>query len=564
MEEVGGAYKDGRVVVMSGFARKGSQVATVHPAVPGKMGKDVMGEEIPAEPVNDVRLIAGKNIRVERGTHFFMGVDGRVEVLKDEKGIYYIQGILYRHGGCSVGIADDEMNAYISVTPPLGGAKPLGFDDALSAMQQKGVVSGIREDAVRKAVETVVRQRVAVENVLVAKGERPVHGKNGKIEFKVVRASGSRLTYMDDGRVDYKEQDLVTNVKKDQLLVVVKRAKQGVKDGHTVTGRMVKAEQGKDAVLDTGNNIRVEDLGDELHYFSEIDGQLLSRGNEVSVEPVIQVEGDVGPETGNINFNGVVDVKGSVNDTYTVYAGKDITIDGNVGSAVLRSQGNIVVKNGVIGKHRGLVWAKGDVDVKFAENANILAGGNITIRRAALNCKLTAGGRIIATQEKGQIIGGELRAKGGVDVKVMGNELEHAMEVHVGTDFSLVESLKDIRERIHNYETALRKITLILDKIEKINHDPDKLPEKVRSIYGDVRRKATVAKIAIGELRKKESDVLIELEKVFKSDVIVHDSLFRGVKIYFGKSVYEPEDTKSRIRIYYDETYRKVSVEKYF
>ena len=549
---------------MKGFARNGSLVATLSPAVPGKSGKDVLGNDIPPEQVKEVRLIAGKNIRVERGTQYFMGIDGKVEVLRDKQGSYYIQGTPYRNGSCNVKITEDEMSAYITIIPPLGGGRNVEMGDAILALQKKGVVFGIREAAVREAVERCIREGVVVENIAVAEGERPVHGENGRIEFKVVRASGSRVSYLDDGRVDYKDQDLITNVKKDQLLVVVKKAKRGLKDGHTVTGKIIKAQAGRDAVMGAGNNVRVEDIGGELHFISTIDGQLLARGREISVEPVLVIDGDVGPETGNIEFNGIVNVNGNVSDTYNVYAGKDIIISGNVGNSIVRSEGNIVVKNGVIGKNRGLVWAKGDVDVKFAENANILAGGNITIKRAALNCRLTAGNRIIATQEKGQIIGGEIRAKRGLEVKVLGNELEHAMDVYVGTDFSLLEGLKEIRNKINNYETALRKLSLVIDKIEKMNPDPAKLPENISKIYGDVRKKAAAAKIAIAELKKRESAVMMELEKVLKSDVIVHESLFRGVKIYFGKSLYEPEDTKTRVRVFYDEKYRKISVEKYF
>jgi uncharacterized protein (DUF342 family) len=551
-------------VVMRGFARKGSLVATVRPAVPGKFGKDVLGNDIPPEPIKEARLLAGRNIRVEKGTQYFMGINGKVEVLRDKKGTYSIQGTPYRNGSCSIQISEDEMSAYITIIPPLGGGRNLEMSDAILALQKKGVVFGIREDALKRAIEKCNRDGVVVEKVAVAEGERPVHGRDGRIEFKVVRATGSRVSYLEDGRVDYKEQDLITNVKENQLVVVVKKAQEGLKNGQTVTGRLIKAQKGKDVFLNAGNNIRVEEHEGEVHFYSMIDGQLITRGNEISVEPVLVIEGDIGPETGNIQFNGIVQVKGNVSDTYNVYAGKDIIIGGNVGNSVVKSEGNIIVKNGVIGKHRGLVWAKGNVDVKFAENANILAGGDITIKRAALNCRLTAGNRIIATQEKGQIIGGEIRAKRGLEVKILGNELEHSMDVYVGTDFSLLEGLKEIRKKISTYEAALRKINLVIDKIEKINPNQATLPENIRSIYENVRKKATAARIAISELKKREAETMVELEKILKSDVIVHETLFRGVKIYFGKFLYEPEDTKTRVRVFYDENYRKISVEKYF
>ena len=54
-------------LVNKGYARKGDRVATVKPAVPGKNGKNVLGESISVKPVFIPRLIAGNNIRVDGG-----------------------------------------------------------------------------------------------------------------------------------------------------------------------------------------------------------------------------------------------------------------------------------------------------------------------------------------------------------------------------------------------------------------------------------------------------------------------------------------------------------------
>ena len=159
--------------------------------------------------------------------------------------------------------------------------------------------------------------------------------------FHVMRASGSTVALRGDGGVDFKNIDLVTSVKKDQLLAVMKKEKPGLTDGHTVKGEVWKAQSGKPVSIDVGNNIRVEERGDAAEYYAGIDGQLMFDGYRLSVEPVLAIEGDVGPKTGHIKFNGIVHVKGSVQDTYNIFSKKDIIVEGNVGNCYIKTDGNL-------------------------------------------------------------------------------------------------------------------------------------------------------------------------------------------------------------------------------
>lgn len=551
-----------RETVKHGFARKGDLIAVIHPPVSGKDGKNILGEPIPAKKSEVPRLIAGRNVKVEKGTSYFMGVDGMVVVQKDNQGNYYIHGKIYRHGRFSIDLSNDEMAAFLTVMPPIGGARAVTPEEVLDACSAMGISVGVNEALVRKTVEEANEQRDTIENVTIAEGETAVHGEDGSFEYRVRLASGSRMEYKEDGRTDFKEYDVITRIKKDELIAVQKRAQEGVKEGKTVTGETLKAIKGRDVTMGAGKNVRVEEEDGVVSYYAEIDGQLLTRGNTLSVEPLMIVRGDVGPKTGNIDFDSHVVVQGNVNDSYCVRAGKDIKVMGNVGSAYLQSGGSIIIKNGVIGKYRGLVSAEGDVTLKFAENSNIQAAGNIVIQRAALNCELLAGGKVISTQEKGQVVGGEIKVKGGLEVKILGNESENKMSVHVGTDFFLENSVKDVKLKAEKYEQALGKLELLLQKLKKAQDLHGELPERLRNSYDEARRKSTVIKLAVDNLRKKERDFLIRLSEIEDSEVTVYENLHRGVRIYFGTAYYEPETTRRAVRVYYNHTYRKVETAK--
>jgi cytoskeletal protein CcmA (bactofilin family) len=60
------------------------------------------------------------------------------------------------------------------------------------------------------------------------------------------------------------------------------------------------------------------------------------------------IPGDVNPETGNINFNGDVHIKGSVMDNLKVIADGDIIVSGNVLQANLIAKGSIDIAGNII------------------------------------------------------------------------------------------------------------------------------------------------------------------------------------------------------------------------
>ncbi len=547
-------------IVNKGYARKGDRVATVKPAVPGKNGKNVLGESISIKPVFKPRLIAGKNIRVEGGFVYYMTTDGVIEVHEDEAGTRFISGRVYQYGRFSVSVSDDEMNAYLMVVPSLGGAAAIRLEDVLSTCGRQGIVFGISKEAILYSIEKAEKDRQAVKNVVIAKGMEPVDGEDGRIEYKIRLATGDKFKLLEGGKVDYRDQDLVTSVEEGKLIAVVYKAQKGIKNGSTVKGETLHAKGGQDFDVKTGNNIRREDRGDVIHLYSSRDGQFLNEHDILSVEPLMVVPEDVGPKTGNINFNGVVIIKGNVQDNFRVYAKKNITIMGNVGCAVVRSDENITVLNGVIAKYRGLVYAKGDVKVKFAENSNLQAGGSIYIRRAALNCKLTAGDKIISKAEKGQLMGGEIKATRGIEVKILGNELEHKMEVFVGSDFFLENRLRELRISIRKYDVGVKKILLLIEKINKVSTNPDELPENLKKVYTDALKKKTLFKLAINDLLKKETQYSVKVDGMVDAEIIAHESLFRGVRIYFGKTVFETEKMKTRVKVYFDKVFDKIKV----
>ena len=145
-------------------------------------------------------------------------------------------------------------------------------------------------------------------------------------------------------------------------------------------------------------------------------------------------------------------------------------------------------------------------------------------------------------------------------MKILGNESEHRMEVHLGSDVYMEEKLETLNEKMQKYARALEKITLVLGKLRKVSEDPEDLPENLRTLYVETRKKATIARIAVTELRKKQRELTESLDELRDSEVLVRDTLHRGVKIFFGKHSFEPETREMKVRITYNHEKDKVDV----
>ena len=90
-----------------------------------------------------------------------------------------------------VSVAGDKMAAFLSITPPQGGAP---IDDAAirRALAQQGVTTGIRESAIAQALALG-----QADNLLIAEGRAPVHGEDGRIEV-LVPESRSRVPQVNE------------------------------------------------------------------------------------------------------------------------------------------------------------------------------------------------------------------------------------------------------------------------------------------------------------------------------------------------------------------------------
>ncbi len=355
----------------------------------------------------------------------------------------------------SVDIADDEMKAWIYVTPPGPGGADLSAKAIISFLQKSRVVVGINEERVNAFVDSPVY----VENYLVAEGIEAKDGDNARIEYNFeVNRNKINLKESAGGKIDFKELNIVQNVVEGQPLAKKIEAQRG-QHGKTVTGKYLEAKNGKDIPLPMGKNTRLADDG--VTILATVNGQVLMLNNKINVEPVLNIEGDVSLKTGNIMFLGTVYIGGSVEDGFTVKATGNIEVRGAVGKAQLDAEGDIVVGRGVMGKGEGSIHAGRSVWARFIENTKVDAGEFVIVSDGIVNCQVSANRKILCQGRRAAIIGGNLTAGEEIHAKTLGSVGGGSDTVlNVGFDPKSKERLDELTANKANAEKELDAVKL--------------------------------------------------------------------------------------------------------
>ncbi|HUW39638.1 MAG TPA: FapA family protein [Rectinemataceae bacterium] len=392
----------------------------------------------------------------------------------------------------TVDIADQEMKAYITLTPPGPGGCDLSKATLLSFLRNNRIVFGVSEDALQD-VEDRPRYR---EAVLVAEGAKPQNGRDAYVQFNFeTDKSTYRLKEAADGKVNFKELGLIQNVVAGQPLARKVPPEIG-KTGRTVTGKVIPARNGKDMPVPLGRNVHVAEDGATI--IADINGQVTYIAGRINVEEIFTVPGDVNLKTGNIMFLGTVIVQGNVDDGFVVKASGNIEVKGGVGKSEVVAEGDIVVHQGVTGKSGCTINAGKSVWAKFIENATVEAGENVIVSDGLINCSVTANRKIICQGKRAAILGGIYRACEEINAKTLGSPVGGAETIiEVGYDPKAKEKADQLQAQAYQIKRQVEEVDKNVATLNAIKKQRKSLPEDKEAILQDnlIRREDFIVEL---------------------------------------------------------------------
>lgn len=441
---------------------------------------------------------------------------------------------------CIVKLSKDCMQAYITLTRPIGGEE-ISEEAIYEALKLNNIVFNIKESVIKNAVS----KKVYDKEILAAEGIEPQQGQDAMLDY-CFDISGNRTISIDkDGKIDYHELSLIENVKKGQKLVTLIPHTEGI-PGKNVMGEEVPGKDGKKLVLPKGKNVEVSEDGLEL--FAAVDGEVKIIDGRVNVFSVYEVKHNVDNSTGNIRFNGKVVVMGNVLTGFLIEAEGDVEVHGVVEGAIIKSNGNIILHRGIQGMNRGELYCEGDLIAKFIENSKIDAKGNIQ-SDAIMHSQVTCGKKLEANGRKGLLVGGTFKVGEEIKAKVVGSPMATLTELEVGVSPDMRMKYEEIKSELKQVTENLDKTAKAVDLLTKMSKNMDLSVDKKLLLSKSIKLKL--------QLQQKQEQVLNEqneleayFEELSRGKVKVHDVIYPGSRIIIGSSMMYIKDSIKFVSFY--------------
>lgn len=441
---------------------------------------------------------------------------------------------------------NETMDVDVSMDKMLVFCKFFPASEGGSLMTEREILSGLNSNKINfgvdmEAIHDWLANREYNKEFVFAKGKPARQGTDGKIEYFFNTSLSTKPKKNEDGTVNYHELNTVSLVTKGQKLAQAIPADPG-EEGKDVFGNPIKPRNVKEAKLQFGNNITLSEDGNSI--YSDVTGHATLTSGKVFVSDVLEIPADVDTSTGDIEYDGCVHVKGNVKSGFKIVAKGDIIVEGVVEGALLRSDGQIIIKQGIHGMNKGALDAKGNIICKFMESAKILCGGYVETE-GIVHCKVSAFTEVHVHGKKGMIMGGTVRAGNLVETDTLGSEMGAQTVIEVGADPKKKAQYMSLQNLIKDKKAEIEKVKPILATFsEKINSGVELPPDKLQY----VQKLAATFKVLKQELMTYQDDyekLHSEISTGTNARVKVNNKVFPGVTIVISDVSYTTKDTRS-------------------
>ncbi|NLL67073.1 MAG: DUF342 domain-containing protein [Clostridiaceae bacterium] len=428
----------------------------------------------------------------------------------------------------SLRITDDGLKAYMTLyvnNKDLVSNNRINLvKEIFEALNQAGIVFGINSKLLAGPLEAGVEY-------IIAEGFPPVNGTDA--EIKLYEISNLKPQVIDSNNVNHYELNLINHVQAGDWLGERKEPTPGF-PGKSVRGKEIPAIPGRNLPLLYDRLSVRETYEDGLTILtSKKNGAVYYKGDSIGVYDYLEIKGDVDFSTGNIDFDGYMSVKGTVEDNFSVVASNDLEILGyyGVGAAekISSLEGNIYIKGGIAGKNKAVVRCKKNLYVKFLSDITVECEGSVYVGFYCMNSNVRAK-QLIIESPKGRIIGGKIDVDIQVSAAEVGNRSESRTQIRVrGFDRNNLKI--ELDKTLNELDENRKEITRIKQHLQVYSGSISQLTKEQVNNYEDLKNTYAELKEVIKELEFRYKSINEYLKTPGEGAVIAKTRIYPKVKV---------------------------------
>jgi len=425
----------------------------------------------------------------------------------------------------------DKMSATIKFKMPENDGALLTFERAMEKIAESGIVFGIKEDTIKNCIDKGSDKDYS-EKFVVAEGKAAVNGEDGQILYNYdISGEKSHPKILGDGTVDYKEINYFSSVYAGEVMAYRTHPTDG-EAGTDVFGNNAEPKSGKPAPkLTKGKNTFISE--DEMELIAEVSGQLVVSGKTLSISPLLEIPGNVDFSTGNIDFAGSVIIAGAVLSGFSVEAAGNIEVKGIVEAATIRATGSVNLYGGIMGRSKGRIESGCNVFTKFAQNATIIAKGNLKTN-ALLHSEIIVDGAVDLEGDNCFIAGGTVIAGEEVRAKTIGSHMGTRTEIKVGGNMELSARYEELKA---SYLTVKHQFNQLNESYEGVvqNEDVANMDAKRKALLVQLLQNRNMLRDRAEKMEEEMTEMMEALKRT-TGKVIAEKVIHSGTSITIGSA----------------------------
>lgn len=433
--------------------------------------------------------------------------------------------------GHSIVISDDGLACYLSLPRPKEGVRYT--EELLHALlRRSNVVKGVDE----VAIKVLLRDEKYDEQVMVARGLKPVNGTDGRYEYHFDRRAFTNPELTEDGTADFSSVRFYSEVRAGDVIATYHKATAGT-DGYAVTGEVLPARRGIEKPVLKGRGFLL--LDDRVSYAAAVSGVAKTSGNELNINRLMIISDNVVDVNTKIEFAGDIWIKSNLIPGTEVVAQGDVIMETVAESLTIRAGGHIVLKKGATGRTRGHLKAGGSVAGTYFANYDIEAKSGI-FANSFLHCNAETEEKLVCFGENGTIYGGRIQARLGIECAVAGTESGVPTVFVLGITTQMIRDYGNAEKLAERTESEIATIT---GQMEKLNAMPVHTKElmqvkiKLGAVLAIKRKELENQKEQIGQL----SDYI---SSVAGSESLISKTLYSGTTLIVDETEVRITETK--------------------